>query len=85
MIASSDAVDYQRVKVGAEDFLLPRTSELRITDFGGDNRNQTAFTNCHQYTGESVLVFSDASGDAQVSRGPMRTIDVPAGLNCGCH
>jgi hypothetical protein len=80
MVAASDAVDYQKVSVGAEDFLLPRLSELRITDYGGENRNQTAFSGCRQYAGESVLVFEDASADTQVSRAPNRVIEVPEGL-----
>ena len=80
LIATGDAVDYGRVRVGAEDFLLPRNSEMRITDFGGENRNQTVFSNCRQYAGESVLVFSDAGGDTQISREPIRVINVPGGL-----
>jgi hypothetical protein len=81
LLASGDAVDYQRVRVGGEDFLLPRDSELRITDFGGENKNVIAFNNCHQYTGESVLVFNDEGGDKQIERPPSRVLDVPAGLS----
>ncbi len=80
LLTSGDAVDYQRVRVGVEDFLLPRASELHITDFAGENRNQILFSNCHQYAGESVLVFTDASSDQQIDRGPSRVIEVPEGL-----
>jgi hypothetical protein len=53
-------MDYSRVRIGEGDFLLPSSSDLRISDLqGNESRNRTRFLNCRQYTGESVLTFDD--------------------------
>jgi hypothetical protein len=53
-----DIMDYDRVKIGDSEFLLPVASELSLVDLlGNENRNRTQFTACRQYSGESVLRF----------------------------
>ena len=76
-------IDYQRVKIGESDFLLPLSSDLVLTDFSGnDSRNLMRFTSCRQYTGESVLSFSDPPPDAPApaAAAPVREIQLPPGL-----
>jgi len=59
---SSDRIDYSRQRIGEEDFLLPKESELEMRQPSGtQNRNFVRFSSCRQYTGESVLRFDDLS------------------------
>jgi hypothetical protein len=77
---AADAVDYQSVKLGQEEFLLPARSELTLTNAGGlQHRNRTTFSGCRQYTGESKISFDDAIGGEQ-TREPDRTMQLPARL-----
>ena len=58
--AASDTVEYARVAISGSAFLLPKTSELRLTDSTGrESVNVTKFASCRQYTGESVISFGD--------------------------
>lgn len=59
--AVKDVMDYDRVHIGASDFLLPVASELTMADLdGNESRNRTRFDSCRQYSGESVVRFDDA-------------------------
>ena len=59
--ATTNRVDFARVTIAGVPFLLPQQAELDIVDLNGwENRNHTAFKSCRQYTGESVLSFTDA-------------------------
>ncbi len=61
---STKAIEYQRSQIGSYEFLLPKTSELAMSDFNGvENRNLTTFHDCRQYSGESVLSFDDPPPD----------------------
>jgi hypothetical protein len=81
--AASDAMDYQRVKLGEEEFLLPAKSELTVVGMDAhESVNRTTFTGCRQYTGESVISFDDLTPDATEAAGaPERTLHLPAGVN----
>ena len=80
LLSSSDAVEYQRVPIGTESFLLPALSELYMVALqGSSNQNRTRFSRCRQYTGESVLLFDDPVEDS-ASAEPVRVIDAPAGV-----
>jgi hypothetical protein len=75
--AASDAVDYQSVKLGSEDFLLPARSELLLTNIGGlQHRNRTTFSGCRQYTGESTISFDDAPAEGKAEQ-PERELQIP--------
>jgi hypothetical protein len=80
IVAAHDAMNYGRLRIGASDFLLPRSSELRMTDYGGESQNLTAFSGCRQYTGESVVRFDDQTTDTQVDRPPTKGIELPLGV-----
>jgi hypothetical protein len=63
--AASNALEYERVPIAGSTFLLPRDSQLQLTDIGGtENRNLTHFAACRQFTGESKLSFADPPPDA---------------------
>ena len=56
----TNQLDYQRVHIGSGDFLLPLSGDLTLTDSSGEeHRNRTRFQNCRQYSGESILTFTE--------------------------
>lgn len=60
----TDSIEYGRVKIGDGDFLLPVTAETVMVSLRGEaSRNRIKFSGCHEFTGESKLIFGDA-GDA---------------------
>lgn len=84
LLSAFDAVDYARVPIGDKDFLLPRASELVMLDVNGnESRNRVLFTDCRQFTGESVLTFAEpppADREAGLEAA-LREIEFPAGLS----
>ena len=72
--ASGDAVcrvqhtiDYNRLKIGSGDFLLPEVSTMDALYRGGaESLNETRFSDCREYTGESSIHF----GEVDSARGP---------------
>jgi hypothetical protein len=53
-------LDYQRVRIGDSDVLLPRQSRLEIELKGGrETRNEIAFSNCREYQAESEIVYDE--------------------------
>lgn len=78
---AADAVDYARVTLGEESFLLPSSSELRLQSIQGyENVNRTRFSGCRHYTGESTISFDDPVSSTPASSEPERTLDLPPGL-----
>ncbi|MBP1598230.1 MAG: hypothetical protein H6Q05_3607 [Acidobacteria bacterium] len=59
--AASDTMEYSRVQMGGAGFMLPSHSELSLTRSGGvETRNQTHFSGCRQFAGESFISFEGA-------------------------
>jgi hypothetical protein len=57
-VAAGATLDYQRVRIGDSDVLLPRQSRLEIAlKSGRETRNSIAFSNCREYQAESEVVF----------------------------
>lgn len=72
---------YGRVPIGEQEFLLPRRSELVMTDLGGnENRNRIEFTQCRQFAGESHLSFGEPPPDLPRPAAQMREFELPAGI-----
>ena len=81
MARAMDSVDYMRAEIGGQSFLLPQSAELKMVDEGNsESVNVTRFTGCRQYSGESVLVFSDPAPDGGALAAAPKTIEVPGGL-----
>ena len=77
---AQDSVEYVRVQLGEEAFLLPSKSELVIADTGGtESQNRITFNGCRQYTGESTISFADPTPTEKIAE-TIRTIDIPPGL-----
>jgi hypothetical protein len=55
-----DAMYYQRVKIGAGDFLVPSVATMRILyRHGTESMNETRFSSCREYSGESTISYAD--------------------------
>jgi hypothetical protein len=54
-----DRMDYAMLPIGGEPFLLPVESVLELKTSSGEHRNFMRFSGCRQYTGESVLKFTE--------------------------
>ncbi len=58
-------MDYQRVRIGDGDMLLPREGQLGIVmDNAEETSNLTTFSDCREYQAESALRF-DSSADVE--------------------
>ncbi len=74
----STTIDYNRVRIGASDVLLPQTADVRTTGVDGEeNRNLIEFTHCQGFHAESTLVFG-APRDAAPVVGPAAAPPQPA-------
>jgi hypothetical protein len=53
-------MDYTRVKIGAGEFLLPQVSTMdALYSNGGETLNETRYSDCREYVGESTIHFDD--------------------------
>jgi len=80
----STTLDYKRISLAGADFLLPGASLMRILNSNGIvSENHTAFSNCHEFLGESTISFDeppDVNG-ADTSNAPgSQDLVIPAGL-----
>lgn len=74
-------IEYARIPIGEQEFLLPRRSELLMTDLAGnESRNRVEFSQCRQFTGESHLSFGDPPPDVEPPEREVREIELPGGL-----
>lgn len=79
---SRDRMAYSRLPIGGAEFLLPTESELVMVDLAGnESRNRTLFSNCRQYSGESVLSFDDPPDAPSPQPAPKTELDLPADLS----
>ena len=79
--SASDQLDYQPMKIGSIDALLPRQNIIYILDNRGNTSiNRTRLSRCKQYSGESTISFDDISESATVERKVERAIVLPPNL-----
>lgn len=84
--SAGDVVEYRRVTLGEEEFLLPSKSELRMTGLdGSESLNSTKFSACRQYTGESTITFDDPQDTRDDNAQPERTLQIPPGITLNVH
>jgi hypothetical protein len=83
--STEETLDYARVPIGEQTFLLPQSSEMVIRDLqGSESRNRLRFTQCRQFAGESVLRFADADeldSLPSVAPPPPSRVTLPADLD----
>ena len=77
------ALDYQIVKIGDGELLLPRQGELRIVmDSANQTNNVTTFSDCREYMTESAVHFDIGSETNSAAAKPMvrAPVALPIGL-----
>jgi len=58
-------MDYSRLKIGSGDFLLPEVSTMDVFyRRGGESLNETHYSDCREYVGESTVHFDDVDAAA---------------------
>ncbi len=76
--SASDLLDYQPMKIGSIDALLPRQDTINIVDSKGYvSTNRTRLSRCKQYSGESTISFDDVDESAATVRKVERAIVLP--------
>jgi hypothetical protein len=84
MCESSTKLDYQTIRIGDSDFLLPRQSELEIVGRDAlETTNVTTFSSCREYHTESTIHFDEdvSAGSAEVAAAAAVAKPLPAGLS----
>jgi hypothetical protein len=80
---AATTLNYQLVRIGDSDVLLPRQSELEIVLKGGrETRNETTFASCREYQAESELTFDLPASDGRpvAPRTGWGRVSLPIGL-----
>jgi hypothetical protein len=60
LTAAEDRIDYARLRIGDDAFLLPVESNLYMASKESVSRNHVRFSGCRKFTGESSVIFDDA-------------------------
>jgi hypothetical protein len=59
------ATEYATVRVNGQPIRLPAKTELSMTTRGGlEDRTTSTFSSCHEYRGESKLIFEDTQPES---------------------
>jgi hypothetical protein len=73
-----DVMDYTTVKIGSGDFILPEVSTMDVLYNNGEEaHNETRFSGCREYVGESKIIFddpSDANSPAAEARAALKSL-----------
>lgn len=85
VLDTGSSIDYSLVKIGDVDYWLPTASTMKITNIdSAEYRNDTTFSGCRQFSGESSLRFDDPDPE-RIAAGPEvpETIVLPKGQYFG--
>ena len=80
---AATTLDYQTVRIGDSDVLLPRQAQLAIEQSGGrQTQNDISFASCREYQAESELVFNEPAdaGTIAAPRPGRGRLVIPIGL-----
>jgi hypothetical protein len=73
-----DTMDYSTVKIGSGEFMLPEVSTMDVLYSSGDEaKNETHFSGCREYVGETKITFddpSDAASPASQARAALKAL-----------
>ncbi len=62
---SSSTLNYSKIQMNGMEVLLPSEVLVRMLGTNGyESRNRTVFTGCHQFAGESKLIFDEQPADS---------------------
>ena len=69
--ACEHEMDYHRVKIGSGDFLLPEVTTMdALYRNGAETLNETRYSDCREFVGESTIRFDDVDASRQEPRLP---------------
>jgi len=74
---ATDVMDYHTVRIGSGEFLLPELSTMDVLfQKGAESRNETRYSDCREYVGESTIRFDDVDtpASAAISKAPLRPL-----------
>lgn len=78
---TATGVDYQKVRVGTGDFLLPQRCTIRMATRDGTVTQSTAvYSGCREYHAESAIRFDAAPATAEAARSAHPQTILPEGL-----
>jgi hypothetical protein len=82
MCELNTTLDYTQVQKNKLDFLLPAETDTQLINMDGlESRNRIVFSGCHQFLGESKLIFDDPAATAlPVASSRPQSLEIPAGL-----
>jgi hypothetical protein len=80
LLEAENTVDYGRLPIGDEEFLLPVESRLMMAMPDVVNRNWVRFSSCRKFAGESTLSFNDPILTETSAPAAPREVEIPAGL-----
>jgi hypothetical protein len=82
-----DTMNYQRIRIGSGDFLLPEVASMDVMYRSGDEAmNETHYSDCHEFTGESTIHFDDvdtSAGAAPAASGALAPLPAKLRLRIG--
>jgi hypothetical protein len=79
--AAETTVDYSRLRIGDEEYLLPVESTVMMALADEVSRNSIRFAACRRFTGESTLSFNDpVLTEVSPSAEQAADVAIPAGL-----
>lgn len=71
-------MNYSRVKIGKSDFMLPDVSTMEaLYRNGSESVNETRYSECREYVGESTIRFDDVdapAGDSAASKAAVQPL-----------
>jgi hypothetical protein len=74
------ALEYSMVRLGSDDYLLPKTTHQRfIMRDGSEAENTVTFSECRDFRGQSTVHFGPKVADSRLSVGAT-PLDLPGGL-----
>jgi hypothetical protein len=86
VLAMGSSIDYATVKIGETDYWLPTGSTMKLTNIDtAEYRNETLFSGCRQFAGESSLRFDDPPPEPEKAE-PVtipETVTLPKGAYFG--
>lgn len=83
LAVARSVIDYGRVLIGENTFLLPQSAEVVMRDLAANEyRSVTRFSACRQFTAESHLSFGETPKKlAPTRREPLSEVYLPPGLS----
>lgn len=77
----SNEMTFAKLKIDNVDFMLPSAATTTVVnDSGARATNNLVFSSCHEFLGESKLLFDDPTPNSATAEAKQKQIDIPAGL-----